>query len=66
MTIERASHGTLIIELGSTDAEKLAKRVIHDAQAARSTLLTFAYHLNEAWYDARNDFRVPAPPGKES
>ncbi|MDA8381942.1 MAG: hypothetical protein M0037_02500 [Betaproteobacteria bacterium] len=66
MTIERASDGSLILELASMDAATLAKRVIHDAQAARSTLLTFAYHLNEAWYDARNDFRLPAPTGTDS
>lgn len=53
----------LTLEISQADAKTLAKLIIQHAEDARhSALLDFAYLLNEAKYDARNDFRQPPHP----
>jgi hypothetical protein len=59
MNIDRQSDGTLALDLQQEEVRKLAKDIIDHAEDAHSTLLNLAYLINEAWYDARNDFRQP-------
>lgn len=59
MHIQRQADGSLILEMGQPQARQLAKAVIHHADDAHTALLNFAYLLNEAHFDAQNDFRQP-------
>ena len=51
--------GSLLLDLTQKQARELAKTVIQHAEDAHTALLNFAYLLNEAHYDAENDFRQP-------
>lgn len=53
------ANNTVTLELTQQQAKTLAKQVIQHAEDAHSTLLNFAYLLNEAHADAANTFRQP-------
>lgn len=59
MKLQRQQNGQLTLDLSRTQARELAQTVIHHAENAHTALLNFAYLLNEAKYDAVNDFRQP-------
>ncbi len=60
MHLDRDPDGHLVIELTEAEGSALAKKVIQCAEDAHTSVLNFAYLINEAWYDARNTFRPPA------
>lgn len=59
MFIQHQPDGSLILNLSQKQARDLAKTVIQHAEDAHTALLDFAYLLNEAHYDAENQFRQP-------
>lgn len=59
MHIQHQPDGSLVLEISQKQAREFAKTVIQHAEDAHTALLDFAYLLNEAHYDAENQFRQP-------
>jgi len=59
MHTELQPDGSLVLDMTQKQARDLAKNVIQHAEGAHTALLDFAYLLNEAHYDAENQFRQP-------
>ncbi|MEO6146674.1 MAG: hypothetical protein ABIT70_06405 [Sulfuriferula sp.] len=59
MHIEVKPDGSLLLDMTQKQARELAKTVIQHAEDAQTALLNFSYLLNEAHYDAGNQFRQP-------
>lgn len=59
MHIQHQPDGSLVLDMSQKQARELAKTVIQHAEDAHTALLDFAYLLNEAHYDAENQFRQP-------
>lgn len=62
MEVTKTQQNELILDFRTADARKLAKAVIQHAEDSHTELLNLAYLLNEAGYDAENDFRQPPNP----
>lgn len=65
MEVTKTQRNELLLDFRSADARKLAKAVIQHAEDSHTDLLNLAYLLNEAGYDAQNDFRQPPDPWDE-
>lgn len=65
MNIQHQPNGFLALQMNQKQARELAKTVIQHAEDAHTALLNFAYLLNEAHYDAENEFRQPPHPWDE-
>ncbi|HUW29254.1 MAG TPA: hypothetical protein VMV97_11660 [Sulfuriferula sp.] len=59
MLIQHQPDGSLLLNMSQKQARDFAKTVIQHAEDAHTALLDFAYLLNEAHYDAENQFRQP-------
>lgn len=59
MQIQLKPDGSLLLDMTQKQARELAKTVIQHAEDAQTALLNFSYLLNEAHYDAENQFRQP-------
>lgn len=59
MNLQPQPNGLLALDISHKQARDLAQAVIQHADDAHTALLNFAYLLNEANYDSKNDFRQP-------
>ena len=62
MHVQKLADGSVIIEFGLQEGNKLAGAIIKNAEDMSSTALELSSILRQAHYQAKNHFRQPPNP----